>query len=145
MCHSPFTAFITRLTFDNFFLSEPNTRSINFYWSLYKHFSELEVFKETNHLDVVVVCIILFQFPFRSHTCYSKYKIKFSQTMVLLCDSRRRKYKITLGKCEECCWGFFKFSEPRKKILISLRVKRNKRSFLSHFDLFKIFLFCPSM
>lgn len=152
MWHSPFSAFITRLTFYNFFPSESNTRSINFYWDLYKHLSELEVFKATYHLDVVLACIILLHFPPRSHTCYSRCNRKVSQTAALLRDSERGMERIALGKCGFLFgfffgWVFFfKLSEPGKKTLISLRVKRSQKSFLSHFNLFKkTSPFCHSM
>lgn len=107
MWHSPFNAFITRLTFYNFFPSESNTRSINFYWGLYKRLSELEVFKAAYHLDVVLACIILLHFPLRSHTCYSRCTRKLFQTTALLCDSERGNEKIALGKCGWCLGFFF--------------------------------------
>lgn len=106
MWHSPFSAFITRLTFYNFFPSESNTRSIKFYWDLYKHLSELEVFKATYHLDVVLACIILLHFPPRSHTCYSRCNRKVSQTAALLCYSERGMERIALGKCGFLLEGF---------------------------------------
>lgn len=151
MWRSPFSAFITRLTFYGFFPSESSTRSINFYWGLYKHLSELEVFKATYHLDVVLACIILLLFPLRSHTVF-KLQLKSLTNNCPALWLRKGKGKDCFGQIWGVIWFclfvslFFKVSEPGKKILISLRVKRSQKSFLFHLILSKnTLLFCHSM
>lgn len=119
MWHSPFSAFITRLTFYIFFPSESSTRSINFYWGLYKHLSELEVFKATYHLDVVLACIILLLFPLRSHTLF-KLQLKSLTNNCPALWLRKGKGKDCFGQIWGVIWFcllvcFLKFLSQERK------------------------------